>query len=252
MHRNLSAAATSISIGQRGGMTSLRRWFFLAGFCLFLLAAPAGPSAATAARWSDPGWVWPLEPTPTVVRAFDPPQGPYASGHRGVDLSGSAAQPVLAIGAGVVTFARPIAGRGVVVVQHGELRSTYEPVTATVATGQMVGPGDVLGLLQTTLSHCLPAACLHLGLRRGDVYLDPLSVLGPQLVRLKPLWAAGDGTEPPPVSSRQPDGLRAPAPPVAPGGRPVRANDPPAVAALMSRAVASLVGGLVMPAHARG
>jgi hypothetical protein len=34
---------------------------------------------------------------------------------------------------------------------------------------------------------CPVAACLHWGLRRGEVYLDPLSLLAPPEVRLLPM-----------------------------------------------------------------
>jgi murein DD-endopeptidase MepM/ murein hydrolase activator NlpD len=76
----------------------------------------------------------------------------------------------------------------VVVVDHGSTRTTYEPVSATVAVGTAVHTGDVLGSLQTGLSHCLPRTCLHWGLLRGDTYLDPLSLLGVAPVRLLPLF----------------------------------------------------------------
>ena len=40
-------------------------------------------------------------------------------------------------------------------------------------------------------THCLPAACLHWGLRAGDTYLDPLQLVGgPMPVRLLPLDSA--------------------------------------------------------------
>lgn len=96
------------------------------------------------------------------------------------------------IGAGVVTFSASIAGIAVVVVKHGALRSTYQPVHGVVAVGDKVSAGQPIGTLVSIGSHCLPSACLHLGLRRGATYLDPLSVLGPLPVRLKPL----DGSRP--------------------------------------------------------
>jgi Peptidase family M23 len=159
-----------------------------------VLVCPVAPAAAAAtaplalhASPSGKEWVWPLDPVPDVIHVFDPPDVPWEAGNRGVDLLGSPAEPVRAIGAGVITFARPLAGRGVVVVNHGELRSTYEPVTASVQVGDLVDAGAVIGLLQTVQSHCAPLTCLHLGLRRGATYLDPLSLLGPRPVRLKPL-----------------------------------------------------------------
>jgi murein DD-endopeptidase MepM/ murein hydrolase activator NlpD len=131
-------------------------------------------------------WVWPFDPSPPVVRGFDPPTSPWDAAHRGVDLGGSITQPVRTIGAGIVAFAGVIAGRGVVVVDHGGLRSTYEPVTAMVGTGSAVSTGQVIGLLQGVGSHCAPAPCLHLGVKRARDYIDPLDLLGALVVRLKP------------------------------------------------------------------
>jgi murein DD-endopeptidase MepM/ murein hydrolase activator NlpD len=131
--------------------------------------------------------VWPLNPPPSVVSTFDPPDSPYAAGHRGVDLAGSVGQPVLSIGDGVVAFVGVVAGRGVVVVSHGALRSTYEPVSAGVMVGDTVVGGQPIGVLSAVDSHCVPAACLHLGVIRGSAYLDPLPLLPDRPVRLKPL-----------------------------------------------------------------
>lgn len=110
-----------------------------------------------------------------VVRGFSPPDQDWQPGHRGVDLAGTSGEPVHASAAGLVRFAGRIAGRGVVVVSHGGLRTTYEPVTARVAVGDRVAAGEVLGVLEP--GHRCPgsSACLHWGLKRGDQYLNPLS-----------------------------------------------------------------------------
>ncbi|MGI8577258.1 MAG: murein hydrolase activator EnvC family protein [Nocardioidaceae bacterium] len=159
-------------------------------FALISLALLWVVPAAGALR-CQPGagqeWVWPLEPRPQVVAAFQPPDKPWGSGHRGIDLLGTPGQHVLAIGAGKVTYAGVLAGRGVVVVDHGDLRSTYEPVDATLPVGRRVAAGDVIGALRSVRSHCAPRICLHLGVKRGATYLDPLSLLGPRDVRLKPV-----------------------------------------------------------------
>jgi murein DD-endopeptidase MepM/ murein hydrolase activator NlpD len=145
-------------------------------------AAAATPPAATAA-----GWAWPLDGQPVVTRDFQPPPTPYAAGHRGVDLAGVAGQPVLAAGAGVVVFAGSVAGRPVVSVEHpGGLRTTYEPVQPRVLAGQVVAGGAPLGVLLNAHAGCPVEACLHWGLRRGQVYLDPRSLLRPPRVRLLP------------------------------------------------------------------
>lgn len=109
-----------------------------------------------------------------------------------MDLAAARGQPVRAVAAGTVTHVGVIAGRPTVTVTHtGGLRSTYEPVDATVRQGDSVTAGQVLGTLVVTGSHCSPTACLHLGALRGRVYLDPMTLLGPVRVRLLPLWRAG-------------------------------------------------------------
>lgn len=145
-----------------------------------LLLPQPRPSVTEGARW-------PLDPRPEVVAPFEPPAEVWSAGHRGVDLLGSAGQQVRAALAGTVTFAGSIAGRGVVVVGHGRLRTTYEPVEAAVAVGEAVGAGTVIGTLQSGLSHCPPRSCLHWGLLEGQEYLDPLSLLGAGPIRLLPV-----------------------------------------------------------------
>jgi murein DD-endopeptidase MepM/ murein hydrolase activator NlpD len=146
-------------------------------------AAPAAPVGAPVVAL----WGWPLAGAPLVARPFHPPPTPYAAGHRGVDLAGVAGQPVLAVGTGVVAFAGMVAGRPVVSVEHADgLRTTYEPVQPLVAAGQPVARGSRLGLLGGGHAGCPVEACLHWGLRRGEAYLDPLTLLRPPRVRLLP------------------------------------------------------------------
>ena len=130
----------------------------------------------------------PFLATAAIVHPYDAPASPYAAGERGVDFASFAGMPVLAAGAGVVTFAGSVAGRGVVVIAHPDGMSTeYEPVTASVARGQRVAAGDQIGLVAGLHLGCAVDACLHWGARRGQLYIDPLSLLmrlGP--VRLLP------------------------------------------------------------------
>lgn len=105
-----------------------------------------------------------------------------------MDLGGAPGLTVRAAGSGTVVFAGIVAGRGVVSVAHeGGLRSTYEPVTASVAVGDVVGVGEPLGVLAAGHAGCPVSACLHWGVRRGKDYLDPLVLLGLGRVRLLPL-----------------------------------------------------------------
>jgi murein DD-endopeptidase MepM/ murein hydrolase activator NlpD len=173
----------------------------LAACVIAALSSVAAPSPEPAAA-SD-RWVAPLDGPLVVVRRFDPPSDPWGAGHRGVDVRADAGATVRTAGTGRVTFAAVLAGRGVVVVSHGSLRTTYEPVDAAVAVGAVVVAGQPVGRLEAVGSHCRPASCLHWGLLRGSDYLDPLLLLLRGEVRLLPLSpgrasSAPDG--PPPVA----------------------------------------------------
>jgi murein DD-endopeptidase MepM/ murein hydrolase activator NlpD len=151
---------------------------------LLVLLALVLPPAAAPARFG-----WPVSPA-RVVRAFDPPPRPWLAGHRGADLAASPGVVVRAAGAGTVIYAGMIAGRGVVSVAHPDgLRTTYEPLTPAVRAGAVVPEGAPLGTLTAGHPGCPAAACLHWGLLRGAVYLDPLALLGLGRVRLLPLTA---------------------------------------------------------------
>jgi murein DD-endopeptidase MepM/ murein hydrolase activator NlpD len=176
-----------------------------------LLVGAVFVALAPPARAAGGPWQWPLEPAPDVLTGFVAPTGSYGPGHRGADLAADVGQPVVAAGPGVVAFAGRVAGRGVVSVAHHDgRRTTYEPVAATLSAGEAVGAGDVLGVVTAGPGHCLPATCLHWGLRAGDDYLDPLSLLGRTEVRLLPVWAPGAAWTPgailPPTPVGQPGG----------------------------------------------
>lgn len=166
---------------------------------LFLCPSTPAASDDTVPR----AGVWPLDPVPDVVRGFDPPDAPWGSGHRGVDLAGAVGQAVRSALPGTITYAGRLAGRGVVVVSHGDTRTTYEPVVAALSVGDQVAAGDQLGRLELPGSHCFPSACLHWGWLRGETYLDPLDLVGVAPVRLLP-FLGHPAFESAPVSDRLP------------------------------------------------
>lgn len=132
---------------------------------LVLLAVAAVPGRAEGTRL--------LPVNGPVLRGFDPPEKKWQSGHRGVDLGGIVDDVVHAAADGTVTFVGRINGVSIITVTHsGGLRTTYQPVSAAVARGERVKAGQRIGTLQA--GHCPDQACLHLGLKRGDEYLDPL------------------------------------------------------------------------------
>lgn len=170
-------------------------------------------------------WRWPLTPSPTVLRAFDPPAEPWAAGHRGVDLAAAPGQAVHAAGAGRVSYAARLAGRGVVVISHGALRTTYLPVRASVRPGRSVRAGERIGAVERRPGHCGPVACLHWGALRGRSYIDPLSLVAARRIRLLPVWGV------PAPSTSAPAVEPLPLPPEAPSGDPA----PVVVAAIVVR-----------------
>ena len=172
--------------------------------CLWVLAIPA--PAVGADRLPTPAG-WPLSGSPVVQRGFDPPALAWASGHRGVDLAAKPGQAVLAAAEGTVAFVGSIAGKPVISIDHGSVRTTYEPVISTLHVGDRVGLGQVIGQLGNGGpglggpglggpglggpglggpgfgGHCHD--CLHWGLREGKKYLDPLLLLGNRGGRLR-------------------------------------------------------------------
>ena len=166
---------------------------------LLLVLALLAPTTSTFPPIAAPSEVsdhlhfgWPLAPPHPVVRPFRPPATPYGPGHRGVDLASRPAAPVTAAGDGVVVYAGPLAGRGLVSISHASgLRTTYEPLTPAVTAGVRVTRGTVIGHLVPGHVGCVDApACLHWGVHRGGEYLDPLGLLSRGRVRLLP-WDGG-------------------------------------------------------------
>jgi len=177
---------------RRRGWTSVARTLLLLLIVLVGLFAAPPPSADAAGderRWPVSG---------PVVRAFDPPDQPWLSGHRGIDIAAPAGSPVLAAADGTVSWVGSIAGVPSLSITHaGGVRTTYQPVTARVATGASVAAGTVVGVLRA--GHAA-TDCLHLGLLRGDAYLDPLAWLGGQATA-GPIRLLPDGAAVPPDTS---------------------------------------------------
>lgn len=153
---------------------------------------PSPPLIRSASEAPVLAYVPPLAGGLRVLRRFDPPATLYGPGHLGVDLAAAAGTEVRSAGPGVVTFAGPVAGRGVLVVAHPDgIRTEYEPVRALVRRGAAVRAGQPVGVVAGPHPGCRAVSCLHWGARRGVAYLDPLALLRPLApVRLLP-WPAG-------------------------------------------------------------
>jgi murein DD-endopeptidase MepM/ murein hydrolase activator NlpD len=141
--------------------------------------APGRPTVRAATPATVGGYVPPLPDPLRVLRPFAPPSTPYGPGHLGVDLRAVPGEVVRSAGGGVVRFAGPVAGRGVVVVAHaGGISTEYEPVRPAVRAGARVRAGEPIGTVRGRHAGC-PGVCMHWGARRGDSYVDPLALLRP-------------------------------------------------------------------------
>lgn len=168
----------------------LRAVAALALLSLVSLALLAVPSRASAATW------------PLSASAFTPSTGfhqTYSAGdksyaHSGIDISASAGSQIFTPLAGTVRFTGAVPsgdsridGQGAalktmdaVSVQIADGRTvTLMPFDATeVSVGQHVAEGQVLGTLAASgdISQQIPH--LHMGLKKGSVYCDPMSLFG--------------------------------------------------------------------------
>ena len=134
-----------------------------------------------------------------VTRPADIPKRNWLPGHRGVDLYLQPGAPVLAAEAGTVAFVGSVAGTPIVSVDHAPsarfpegIRTTYQPVRASVAVGDEVAEGQVIGVLARATSRFAGEHDgLHWGAKTGpDTYIDPLTLLEPPKIRLKPVERA--------------------------------------------------------------
>ena len=152
---------------------------------VFALASPV-PARASG------DWTWPV--VGPVIRGFDPPDSPFGSGHRGIDIGAGVGTSVRAAAAGTIAFAGPVGGRLFITVDHGAgLESTYSFLDSiAVRRGDVVAQGQAIarsgaGHAGGVVSH------LHFGVKLADAYVDPLEYLGPvevwRFIRLAPLAA---------------------------------------------------------------
>jgi murein DD-endopeptidase MepM/ murein hydrolase activator NlpD len=131
------------------------------------------PAAALAADGTPTG---PPLGSLEVTGPYSAPPHRYGSGHRGIDLAATAGMAVVAPASGTVSFAGAVVDRPVVSVRVDE-RTVYslEPVSSGLAAGDPVAAGAVLGEVAGG-GHCLQE-CVHLGVRVGGEYVNPLRYL---------------------------------------------------------------------------
>ncbi|HEV8682016.1 MAG TPA: M23 family metallopeptidase [Actinomycetota bacterium] len=122
-------------------------------------------------------YVWPVHGP--VILPFEPPDTPYGPGHRGIDIAVPIGTPVRAAGPGRVAFAGWVAGSLFVSIDHPDgVRTTYSWLSAASVTARdQVRAGQTIGATGSGHPGRMPPH-LHFGARVGEVYVDPLLLLG--------------------------------------------------------------------------
>ena len=126
----------------------------------------------------------------TVVSSFRPPACERCAGHRGVTVATVAGSEVWAMRRGLITFAGEVASLTYIVqeIEPG-VRVTYGWLAdISVREGDIVEAGAVIGRTK---------ARTYLGVRVGEVYVDPLRRLGFSRPRLVGQQRAIEGRRPP-------------------------------------------------------
>jgi triacylglycerol esterase/lipase EstA (alpha/beta hydrolase family) len=152
---------------------------FVLGLVVVVSLALTSLAPAVAARGAPSGgWTRPVPGA--VLRPFDPPESRFGAGHLGVDAAAPPGTAVVAAGPGVVSFAGSVAGGRHVVVAHADdLRTSYSFLASiSVRRGEQIRAGQFLGTTGGRGSGH-DGTVLHVGLRRGDTYLDPAALFGP-------------------------------------------------------------------------
>ncbi|MGV8084023.1 MAG: M23 family metallopeptidase [Coriobacteriia bacterium] len=131
---------------------------------------------------------WPLNSAASVLCGFGQSYSAAdgsSSTHTGADLASSSGASVCAPFSGTVSFVGrvPAPGGGsttvlAMTVTTAEGNVTLLPLeSACVAKGQQVAEGEQVGRLAGTGDLSSAAAHLHVGLRKGELYIDPMSVM---------------------------------------------------------------------------
>ena len=138
-----------------------------------------GPETGSCGSIADgSGWtgalIWPVD-----SHEIEPGRG-FRVGHGGIDIVAPLGASVYAAESGLVIWAgwSHWGGGNMVVLAHGNTRQTHYAHlnTVSVACGQFVGKGSVIGAVGQTGGSSVPH--LHFVVRHGALNYDPLGRLG--------------------------------------------------------------------------
>jgi murein DD-endopeptidase MepM/ murein hydrolase activator NlpD len=167
-------------------MRSKKEIWLTLGLCLALIfvlavspAKPAQCDSMCAGLWD-----WPIG-SGVVVKEADIPKEDWNPGHRGVDLLAEIDGSITAPESGEISFKGSVFGVPVVVIDHGELRSTFQPAQTELDVGTPVKKGQIIGTISQKSSHCETEICLHWGVIQDETYLDPIKQIKGEIVLLE-------------------------------------------------------------------
>jgi len=165
--------------------------------CRFAITLAVLALAATTPARATGGWTSPVDGAEIIT--------PYAAvyagkTHRGVDIAAAAGSAVGAPADGQVVFAGRVPADGggtcgaVTIELADGLRVSCLPLAEVfVGQGVRVSASEAVGILAASGDDSSPEPHLHLGLRRGDEYLDPTGLL-PDSEPVEPVSLPGPPT----------------------------------------------------------
>ena len=142
----------------------------------------------------------------SVIEPYRQSETPFSAGHRGVDYEVVLSQGVFAPADATVHFVGTVVNRQLISLSHDQqLLSSYEPVCSTLAEGESVQKGELIGEVceadDTYQPHCESQSCLHFSIRKNGEYLSPLWFTGElKNSRLLP-WVDPDDLETMPLGA---------------------------------------------------
>ncbi|MGO3066135.1 MAG: D-alanyl-D-alanine carboxypeptidase family protein [Brevibacterium linens] len=155
-------------------------------------SAATGPASISAHndphRSAPTNWLTPV-PAMEVITAFDPPDQPWLTGHRGIDVLAVVGEPLRAPTGGTIRFAGTVAGTATVsILTDSDHVLTFQPAESSLVKGEDFKAGEQIGTVGSG-GHC-QRSCLHIGAwpaASEKRYVDPGKFFGQEKSALLPL-----------------------------------------------------------------
>lgn len=112
------------------------------------------------------------------------PEENWKKGHRGIDVAIDEGSQIIAPHQARVVMSGKVGGKDVLsLALDNGLTVSIEPAISSVKRGATVQAGEIIGEVEGSSDHC-ENTCAHIGVRRGNTYLNPTAALNPVRVVL--------------------------------------------------------------------